>query len=286
MANPNGAIIYRGASLLTGDPIIAIATGFIDPSDNDKTGGMIQVWILADGDIDPVHRLLAKDSAMICGGCPSQLCGCYVEAGKAPGSVFRSYLADNYPFVAPDDLPELFEGREVRMGAYGDPAAVPLYIWQLSLAKCAGWTGYTHQWRDERVQPYRAILMASVELAMDRRKCKALGWRPFRVALQGEDPTADPILDADLPSEMVCPAAEPNRKANRDGKPIQCIDCLACHGTGEGVANACPSTNARDIYVPAHGKGSKTTYADLIRALGVTAPEWIANMDATLELVR
>jgi hypothetical protein len=173
------------------------------------------------------------------------------------------------------------------MGAYGDPAAVPLFIWQQTLTYVSEWTGYTHQWRDERVQPYRSILMASVELAMDRRKAKAKGWRTFRVKLQGTDPTADPILDGALPDEMVCPAASENRKTNRAGKPVQCIDCLACYGTGEDAPNAPASNCKRDVALIAHGiEGKGATYDTLIRAMGVTAPAWIENLDATLELVR
>ena len=51
MKNPNGYIIYEGASLLDGKPIVAIAlTG---KSTNTKTGAMIQTFIIR-SDIDPL----------------------------------------------------------------------------------------------------------------------------------------------------------------------------------------------------------------------------------------
>lgn len=38
-------------------------------------------------------------------------------------------------------------GLPVRLGTYGDPAAVPTVVWQTVLAQSAMHTGYTHQWR-------------------------------------------------------------------------------------------------------------------------------------------
>ena len=52
MPNPNGRILYEGPSMLDGAPIVVIATGFAERSGNDKTGAMIQTWILR-ADIPP-----------------------------------------------------------------------------------------------------------------------------------------------------------------------------------------------------------------------------------------
>lgn len=47
------SILYRGPSLLDGQPIVAIA---IVKSDNAKTGNMVQTYILRE-DIDPNRRI-------------------------------------------------------------------------------------------------------------------------------------------------------------------------------------------------------------------------------------
>ena len=44
-----GVVIYRGVSRIDGRPIVAIATL---KTDNEKTGDMIQTWILR-ADVDP-----------------------------------------------------------------------------------------------------------------------------------------------------------------------------------------------------------------------------------------
>lgn len=41
-----GCVFYRGPSLLTGDPIVGIATGLEGGSMNAKTGPMVQAWII------------------------------------------------------------------------------------------------------------------------------------------------------------------------------------------------------------------------------------------------
>ena len=34
----------------------------------------------------------------------------------------------------------------IRLGSYGDPAAVPIEIWDNLCSVAANYTGYTHQW--------------------------------------------------------------------------------------------------------------------------------------------
>src|SRR5678815_3837756 len=65
----SSAIVWQGASRLTGDPIVAIVTGLgARKSKNGKTGPMAQVFILR-ADMAPTDAVkLAKDDA-ICGGC-------------------------------------------------------------------------------------------------------------------------------------------------------------------------------------------------------------------------
>jgi len=91
---------------------------------------------------------------------------------------------------------EILRGRTVRLGAYGDPAAVPFQVWQALLAYAAAWTGYTHQWR--RAPELAAYCMASVDTPGERAEARFLGFRTFRVRAAGQ---------AVETREVVCPAS-------------------------------------------------------------------------------
>jgi len=259
----NSYIVYDGPSMIDGAPILGIATCVVNLSDNEKTGGMVQLIIIPNNDAPPSMNVKMGLDVSVCGSddCVHQILGtCYVDAAKSVDSTWGAYLRGAHADYVYADV---FAGREVRFGAYGDPAALPLPL-IVEIAKAAGaWTGYTHQWRDERVQPYREYLMASVELAMDRRAAHKLQWRPFRVEFEGIDPTIDPVLDAALPPEMECPAT-PNGPVNKQGKHVQCINCLACHGTSTDGRNK----NLRHVVIRAHGAvGKRTKYSQVYEAI-------------------
>jgi hypothetical protein len=114
-------------------------------------------------------------------------------------------------------------GRALRLGAYGDPAAVPYLLWIeiLTALRVRSWVGYTHAWArcDAR---FRSLVMASVDSPEERETACGLGWRTFRV--RGRN---DPILAG----EFVCPAA------NEAGKRLTCIECNACSGGDAGKAS-------------------------------------------------
>jgi hypothetical protein len=107
-----------------------------------------------------------------------------------------------------DTAADRIAGRMVRLGAYGDPAAVPYAVWQALLARVAGHTGYTHQWR--AFPEFSAWIMASCDSSADRVMARVLGFRTFRVA-----PAADWTREA---GEILCPAsAEAGRKTKACG---------------------------------------------------------------------
>ncbi len=264
----NSYVLYRGPSMLNGEPIVVIATGLKKPSDNDKTGPMAQVWIFTDNGISPSWNFrLALDKA-VCGTvqCVHRLLGtCYVDLPKSADSPFGKLLRGTHGVYT---TPEIFRGYEVRFGAYGDPAAMPLSLIEEIAAVSRRWTGYTHQWSDPRVQPYRKYLQASCDLSMDRRYAKRLGWFTYRVEFLGDDPTADPALDAELPKEVMCPGQK-GGKLDADGEAIQCMTCLLCHGDSEGVHE---KQNRCDVLVRAHGiEGAKTTFTQVWAAKQSTA---------------
>ena len=72
-------------------------------------------------------------------------------------------------------LRRLFAGMFVRVGAYGDPAAVPIDVWRAMLADARGWTAYTHRWKAGA--SLQGLAMASCETDADTREAEALGYR-------------------------------------------------------------------------------------------------------------
>lgn len=205
-------ILYEGPSRLDGSPIVVILTA---DSKNVKTGDVLQTWIL-DQRMDPFDAVKAGLDTSICGDCKlrgglATRRACYVNLAWAPRNIYRTWRAGGYP----EANPSAAMGRVVRLGAYGDPAAVPVATWT-ELLRCArDWLGYTHQWR--HALDLRPYCMASVDSAEEAREAHQLGWRTFRVRVKGE-----PLIAT--PREVVCPAsAEAPRK-------ITCAQCRLCDG--------------------------------------------------------
>jgi len=210
--NMKNGILWSGRSELNGEPIVVVATGIEKPSANRKTGDMVQVWILA-ADVAPhLAAKLGSDSA-VCGDCamrPSVTNTCYVQVHDAPLSVWRTYARGGYAVLGVDALHQ----RDVRLGAYGDPAAVPFDDWVELLRKARRTVGYTHQWRkcDQRL---RGLCMASVETEADAMLAWSCGWRTFRARFLHEK-----VAD----NEIVCPATD------EGGNKSSCVRCGLCNG--------------------------------------------------------
>ena len=203
---PNGYTIYRGPSQLDGEPIIAVATGFSGANSNPKLGSrLIQVWILR-ADVSPVEAVLTGADSSICGACPLRGTAqarrvtnrtCYVPVFLAPLSIWNASVkvtqktsaealdrgkGTGYGSVNEDQLSTLFADCGVRLGSYGDPAAVPPSIWEAVTSRATFWTGYTHQWR--ACDPmFARWCMASCESEDDRMSARALGYRTFRTTM-------------------------------------------------------------------------------------------------------
>lgn len=226
---PRGLIIYRGPSLITGDPIVAVATNFKDASRNPKTGRLIQTYILVDGPKPHEARTSGADRA-VCGDCIHRAGSCYVNLVQGPLAVWRALQKGSYLKYHSVRHKRLFRGRLVRLGTYGDPAAVPLNVWEKILNGAAGWRGYTHQWA--ACNPGLArYCMASCETAEQLRHARALGWRTYRTTLPGGE------LEA---GEFWCPASD------REGKRLTCQECKACSGATDSPKAASPA-------IPFHG---------------------------------
>ena len=218
----NGYIIHEDHAR------VIIATGFQTPSDNRKTGDMIQVWILVKA-CDPVEAIKQGLDRLICGNCVHRGDGtgadrsCYVNVGQAPLGIWRAWKAGNYP---PLRSLEGFVGRKVRFGAYGDPTWIPLPLALAIVGVSSGWTGYTHQWRKPSLQAWKSLLMASVDSVAELVIARSMGWSTFRVGSEAST------------GEQLC-------ASDRDGTP--CSICLLCAGARGGLEN---------VWIPPHGKGS------------------------------
>lgn len=238
--NCNGYIIYHGKNY------VCVATGLVNPSQNDKTGAMVQVFIIR-SDVHPVEAIKTGKDATICFNCPHRGTSCYVNVGQSVGQVYNTYKKGNYPFICKDPqnmqgyddidyylkngIWDIFSNSFVRFGAYGDPVRIPYPIVEKIASVSKGFTGYTHQWDNPAFQAYKKYFMASADTLDDYKNAKAKGWRTFRV-------TAD--WRQKDPDEIVC-------LNSRDG--TQCINCLACGGTS--------SSEQKDIYVKVHGTKPK-----------------------------
>lgn len=227
-----GFVFYDGPSALDGAPILGIA---ILESENAKTGNMVQTFIIR-ADVDPLSAIADGSDASICGDCvhrggrenyvdvddaPKRTC--YVDVSKSVRSVFAAWVRGAYPLVSPSFGARMLRGRSVRIGAYGDPAAIPARYWHSLIRHADGHTGYSHQWRIAKFQGLKTIVMASADTASERDVARAMGWRTFRV--RGADETLGT-------REFSCPASD------EAGNTRQCITCKACDGATRGPEQA------------------------------------------------
>lgn len=212
-----GFIAWQGFSALVkfAAPVVAIVT--LD-SVNRKTGPMAQAWILR-SDMHPLAAVRAGLDDAICGDCRHRGTdggprSCYVTVQHGPAAVYRTFKAGGYPHLSVDDQKRLMAKQFIRFGAYGDPAAVPYFVWRALADWSSGWTGYTHVWPtcDKK---FRSLLMASVDNVSEYRTALAAGWRTFRIRQDNRLQTG----------EIVCPASA------EAGHASTCQQCRICSGT-------------------------------------------------------
>jgi len=230
-----GYVLYKGPSRIDGETIVAILTL---QSTNIKTGNMAQLWIMREDTPPHIAKKQGKDVS-VCGDCPIKK-ECYVTLFQGPLSVWNAYKRGTYENISKDNFTStkklsdgapflpiilLYLGNlKIRFGAYGDPAALPIWLINAITQNCKDFTGYTHSWK--RFPGLSKYFMASVESLALKDKAKKLGFRTFRVI---------PKSGGDLLNkEIVCPA---------ENKGKQCIDCMLCNG----------SKQAADITITAHG---------------------------------
>jgi hypothetical protein len=233
--------VPNGYTLFETESIAVIATGLKRKSANVKTGAMVQVWILNRAD-SPVISVKNGSDQNVCFDCVHRGTDgfkdrtCYVNVAQGPNAVWKAYRAGNYPFLPIDRYAEVFQGRTVRLGAYGEPVLIPMPIIEALTSASKGWTGYTHQWRNPQFQSYRAYVMASCDRVQDSIDAKSMGWRHFRVRTSAQEL---------LPGEIMCPASE------ESGKRTTCEKCKLCSGSRG------PREARKNIAIIVHGIGAK-----------------------------
>ncbi len=223
------SILWEGPSQIDGRPIRLY--GVTAESTNDKTGPTLRQTYIMLADRNPVDATKTGHDRSICGDCmhrPANVGSCYVLVFQGPRSIWQStkHKAQS---------PKIYgRGHKVRLGAYGDPAAVPYEVWRDMLEDSEGWVGYTHQWKtcDQRLKRY---CMASVDSVDEYNHAHDLGWRCYYVGASIEDQPKHTLL---------CPASA------EAGKRTTCDECMACSGLG--------ADNRRsDIFTVVHGAKHK-----------------------------
>jgi hypothetical protein len=187
---------------------------------NTKTGRVVQTYIIR-ADMDPRDASKTGADFSICGDCvmrgepttdPTRKIAkkrkCYVNIAQGVLIVYKAFINGVYKEGDPRTMGR---GRFVRVGTYGDPAAVPQRVWELLLSDADGFTAYTHQkpWRPE-------IAMQSADSHAEAVMHWKENRRTFRVI-------AD-LGELDKANETICPASK------EAGRRVQCAECRLCAG--------------------------------------------------------
>lgn len=258
---PNGYVLYEGRN--QHGNFACICTGLIKESANVKTGPMVQIFMIS-ADEHPVEAIKSGKNQTVCWNCIHRPAtdeereqgikggACYVDVAKSVSQVYKSYKRGCYPNICGENPPEnddlgaymergshaikqIFSGKKVRFGAYGEPVLIPYPIVKLIAEVATGHTGYTHRWQEGVYlnSGYKNYFMASVDSEEEYQIAAKNGWRSFRVVTEWKL----------QPNEMVCLNSWKNKT---------CFECLQCNGAGN---------NLRSIIIKVHGK-SKSHFKD------------------------
>ena len=233
-------ILYQGASLINGQPIVALAQS---DSTNKKTGNMIQTFIL-DATVDPLEASRTGRDSSICGSCPHRGTPnnndkgqatnrtCYVTLAHAPLGKYKAYKKGVYgtKTATLKEIAEFGSLQGVRLGTYGDPCAVPNECGKRLTSKALYSTAYTHA----AINPMPESIMTSTDNLKQSIDAWGRNERTFRVISH-----VDQLYKR---REVLCPASE------EMGKRATCASCKLCGGA---------SVNAKSIAIVAHGTSKR-----------------------------
>lgn len=243
-SRPTGVLVYDGPSMLSGGPIVGILTF---GSGNVKTGDLAQLWILC-REVKPAEAHRTGQDVDVCGDCIHRLKDtCYVTLIHGPRAVHDAFKRNRYPVCSPAEAGKIVAGRPVRLGAYGEPAALPADVVRAVVSLASRHTGYTHQWEAGRPSlpgltrgsgpELKDVCMASVDSSAGVQSARLAGFRYFRVLPVGVKELTD--------SEISCPASA------EAGKVTTCDRCGLCSGARQDRTD-----NRKNITIQAHGAGA------------------------------
>ena len=208
--------VYSGPSQITGTQIQVTLTGLDTKSRNPKTGDMVQAYIMPLR-VAPHVAVRTGSDESVCGDCPQRPIEakknpdqevCYVTTVHAPRATYNKHRG------AAVEIPKAIT-KPLRLGAWADPAAVPIALWRYLTKLAPSWTGYTHQWALRKHVALKQYCMASVDSPAQAKQAQRDGWRTFRTKHPHE-----PLLA----NEITCPASA------EAGKRSTCAKCGLCNG--------------------------------------------------------
>ena len=230
--NLNSGVIYEGPSLIDNSPIVCV---LFANSKNRKTGDVVQTYIIRQ-DIDPIAANRTGLDYSICGNCPHRGVAdpgatkglaagrsCYVNIAQAPQRIYNKYKRGGYSTLTQEQITDIIAERMVRIGSYGDGAAVPSHIWDNIKKHASGVAAYTHQGLDKGNH-----FMISADNLQDAKKAWEFGKRTFRIVKDYSEKQRN---------EVICPSS----------KGVQCSNCGLCDG----------NKHAKSVVIQAHGSGKK-----------------------------
>ena len=275
-------ILFEGPSEIDGAPIVAILTGLATRSRNTGTGDMLQVYILrsdvppeaarhvgADvsicGDCAMRGRVVTLDVALgIAAALPAKARApllkriktaqvksqetlnierpCYVIVSQGPTAVYKAYKRGLYHHATPAEAAQHVQGRALRIGAYGDSAALPPGIVEPLAAAADTVTNYTHSgcYDMSRAMQLAQFTMLSADNLKQAKRYWDTGARTFRVSSDWTLVDGVRRVQDAMPNESQCPKTLSKR--------VTCAGCGVCDGLRRGIK--------RSIVAPSHGNGA------------------------------
>jgi hypothetical protein len=258
------AIAWEGRSLFDGGPIAVVVSNIGNVySKNPKCGRYMAQATILRTDMHPQDAVLTGKDYSICGDCKHRgQCAtnsrgmlvstrsCYVLL-KGIISVYHAVKKGSYQRMKPRAISDQIRQRAIQrgvpaallIGSYGDPAAVPTWVWKDLTREVKVVTGYTHQWR--RGDPaLKSLMMASADTQEEAHDAQAMGWRTFRILTPGQKPASTETMCRNVRTGTACQA------------------CGLCRGT---------SLKAKHVAVPLHGSKRVHFYRNVEMAIDSSA---------------
>jgi hypothetical protein len=279
---PNNLVLYDGPSAIDGAPIVAILTGLAKSTKNKATGNMLQIYIIRSDVAPEFARHAGMDSSIcgacsmrgrvvslddareIVATLPvgkraqmrrriqtaeskSQATlnverACYVIVSQAPTIIYKAFKRGVYRHAEPEQAAQYVAGNALRIGAYGDSAALPRGVIEPLAAVASTLTNYTHSgcYDKSRAGELSAFTMLSADDLGQARRYWKQGARTFRVSSQYNTVDGIKRVQDIQRNESQCPKTI--------DKAVTCLDCGACDGLRRGIV--------KSIVAPSHGNGA------------------------------